>query len=460
MNTQPNHQPSPDDTGGTDATLKPVLEAFDRAPVPPRPDTADTLRWLDAQNERLTPNDRFAAEAERGDAGEGSSSHSLPRKRFTMRMLSPLAAAASLALVVAGVLLFSPSGFDSNAVFAQAVQQMRAAQTLAFTMSMSVPGHDAPAEIKATVKNPGSMRTETTMTANGQPMAIVQIFDFERQEMVTLMHEQKFAQRIDMTGLPRGENPHDIVAEFQRLDPEQATYLEDVELDGRKAHLYRLEAGPIKGKTWIDAATLRPLRVEVGNPALPEGADSAIVMHAFRWGVALDDAQFDMTIPEGYHVSEMDMSHGGPEDLAFVLRVYAALTEAPFPDNFGPEVMAGLGAMMQDPGLNPQENQARLVRLLGPVLGEDAMKPENLQGSMEAFGERLGKGAIYMSQIAVDARDWTWMGGGVGPGDGDKALCYWRPADAETYQVIYDDFSVREASARELPTRPQIKPGP
>ena len=228
-----------------DALVNEVVETFDRLEVPAMPDVEATVVRLN-----MTPSPAVALPEDL----VANVSHSWS---FLMRKLSPLAGAAVLVAALGGF-FFVSNGFDSNAAFAQAVRQFNAAQTMAFTMVTAVPGQDEVLDMRATVKNPGWMHVEFMQGDE----AFSQVFDFQSQQMVMVMPGQKFAQRVNMKGLPRGDNPNDLVAEFGRLDPDHATYLRDEKKDGAITHVYRIDAGPVRGTTWIDAASKRPMRME------------------------------------------------------------------------------------------------------------------------------------------------------------------------------------------------------
>lgn len=419
-------------------TISQVVEAFGRVDVPPMPEVDQTVARLEAaQREEETPDDI-------------NPQHSFSW-RLTMKRFSPLAAAAILILAIGGYFLFLP-GFDSNAAFAQAVHQFRTAQTLAFTMTTAAPGQDQLMEMQATVKNPGWMHIEAEV--GGQ--AFSQVFDFESQQMLMLLPGQKMAQRINMEGMPRGENPNDIVAEFGRLDPEQATYLHDEVKDGVKTHVYEIHAGPITGKTWIDAKKKRPVRMEFNVPNIPQKDGAGIVMRDFAWDEAVDDTKFSLTVPEGYEVREMDMSNAQPEDLATLLRVYAALSQEPYPADFGIETITGINTLMMDPALTPEQNQARLIERLTPMYGAEALADGQLQDTMMQMSATMGRGAIFMATLAEEAEDWRWVGGGATPGSGDVPLCWWKPSDSENYRVIFNDFTIHEVAPEDLPEVPEL----
>ncbi|MEM1027111.1 MAG: hypothetical protein AAGJ38_03420 [Planctomycetota bacterium] len=423
-----------------DALVNDVVEAFGRVEVPPMPEVVHTVALLDT-----SPAD---------PAPEESASNRSHNWSLFMRRFSPLVAAAALLLAVGAFFIFSP-GFDSNAVFAQAVQQFRTAQTMTFTMTTAVAHQDKVIEMDVSIRNPSWMQVEFEQ----EDQSFSQVFDFQSQQMVMLMPNQKLAQRINMEGVPRGENPNDIVAEFGRLDPEQATYLRDEDKDGVLTHVYDIHAGPIQGTTWVAIDSKRPIRVEVdtipGLEAQP-GGGPRIVMREFKWDVALDNAKFTLDIPEGYRVNEVDMSNAQPEDFTQMLRLYAALTAAPFPEDFGVETLVGMHGLMHDPGLSPEENHARLIERLKPIYGEAALAPDKLQDTMaNLLSAQMGRGSIYLATLAEEAEHWRWVGGGVSAGAGDKALCWWKPKDSETYRVVFNDFSIREVAKSDLPIYPQ-----
>lgn len=421
-----------------DALISDVVNALDQVQVPPMPDVEHTVAQLTAPApppEETTP----------------------PKNHpwsFIMRQYRPFAAAAAIIVAVSAFFLVSP-GFDSNVAFAQAAQHLRAAKTLAFTMTAAVPGVGGNIEMKVSIKNPGWMAIESEQA--GQ--SFTQVFDFASQQMVMLMPDQKFAQRVNIAGMPRGQNPNDIIAEFSRIAPEHATYLQDEEKDGVACHAYAVGAGPIQGKTWIAVDSQRTVRFEFDTmPGMENaaGGGPAATMRNFQWDAVLDDAKFTLDIPEGYEVREIDMSGATAQDLAQMLRLYAAVTAKPFPDDFRLETMTTVHTVMQDPELSPQDNHARLIERLTPIYGKEALAPEKLEQTLgERFSADFGRGAIFLGTISQEAQAWHWAGGGVSPGDGSQALCWWKPKDSPTYHVIYNDFSIKQVTQDQLPSKSQ-----
>ena len=181
-----------------DALISDVVNALDQVQVPPMPDVEHTVAQLTAPApppEETTP----------------------PKNHpwsFIMRQYRPFAAAAAIIVAVSAFFLVSP-GFDSNVAFAQAAQHLRAAKTLAFTMTAAVPGVGGNIEMKVSIKNPGWMAIESEQA--GQ--SFTQVFDFASQQMVMLMPDQKFAQRVNIAGMPRGQNPNDICLLYTSPSP-------------------------------------------------------------------------------------------------------------------------------------------------------------------------------------------------------------------------------------------------
>ena len=335
---------------------------------------------------------------------------------FFMRKLSPLAGAAVLFAALGGF-LFVSNGFDSNAAFAQAVRQFNAAQTMAFTMVTAVPGQDEVLDMRATVKNPGWMHVEFMQGDE----AFSQVFDFQSQQMVMVMPGQKLAQRINMKGLPRGDNPNDLVAEFGRLDPDHATYLRDEKKDGAITHVYRIDAGPARGTMWIDAASKRPVRMEFSVvPGQKPGVDAGVTMKDFAWDVAVDDAKFSLAVPEGYQLREIDMSNGQPEDLALLLRIFAALSEEPFSADFGMESLAGFQGLMMDSRSDLRTEPRAAFGAAGADLRQGCIRGGGAHGRNSGPDERNGGAGGDLHGLACRNGRGLALGGRRGPGGGGR----------------------------------------
>ena len=368
--------------------------------------------------------------------------------RFPMRQLSKAAiAAAAVILVVLGGFSLLPRGFDSHEAIAKAIEQVRAIRTLSFMTTTDIPGQDVTVTVKTYVHDSGRMRQEIS-----EPAEAINIIDFKQGQILSLVHQAKLAQIIDISGMPEEQMPKDMVQEFSQIDPDHTTYLRDEDRNGVKTHVYQMDQGPISGTVWIDAKTRLPVAMEVQMPAIEGREQPKIIFDRFDWDVQIDPALFSLEIPEGYETKTVDMSNPTEDDWVMMLRIWAALTQGPFPDEMDPSNLNTISQLLHDPTLTPQENFDRMRENLGPVLGEDAFTRDNAVPLLTEISEKLGRGAMFV--VHLEQTEWAWVGGGVSAGEADKPLCWWKDKDTGTYRMVYGDFTVREVEPNDLPDRP------
>jgi len=60
------------------------------------------------------------------------------------------------------------------------------------------------------------------------------------------------------------------------------------------------------------------------------------------------------------------------------------------------------------------------------------------------------RGIMFVQMLPADG-DWHYAGKDVKLGDVDTAIFWYRPADSETYRVIYGDLSAKDVSPENLP---------
>ncbi len=368
--------------------------------------------------------------------------------RFPMRQFSKAAiAAAAVILVVLGGFSLLPRGFDSHNAIAKAIEQVRAIRTLSFMTTTDVPGQDMTVTVKTYVHDSGRMRQEIS-----EPSEAVNIIDFRQGKILSIVHQTKLAQIIDISGLPEEQIPKVMVDAFSELDPDHTTYLRDEDRDGVKTHVYKMYQGPISGTVWIDAGTRLPVAMEIQMPAIEGREQPKVVLDRFDWDAQLDPALFSLEVPEGYETNTVDMSDPTEDDWIMMLRIWAAMTRKPFPDEMGPSNLSMISQLLHDPALSPQENFDRMREGLGPIFGEEAFTKDNAVSLMTEISEKLGRGTMFI--VHLEQTEWAWVGGGVEAGEADKPLCWWKVEGTDNYRVLYGDFTARDATREQLPKSP------
>ena len=85
----------------------------------------------------------------------------------------------------------------------------------------------------------------------------------------------------------------------------------------------------------------------------------------------------------------------------------------------------------------------------------DLLIEEALNGVRDAGAqtEKIMYGLVFVQKLPKDS-DWHYEGADVKFGDADTPIFWYKPADSETYRVIYGDLHVEDVAADDLPESP------
>ncbi len=418
-----------------------AVEALQQTPAASPPDAAFHEQLM----EQAAQIDAAASEPEQARLvlADDSLQPSNPR-RFWMKPIFRFGVAATLGLAIVLGMALWPKTINPNAAFADMIEQVRQIEAVRFTTH--IPGPEGQVMVvRSLAVNPGLMRQEF------EGMGIVNIIDFQAEQIITLMPEQQQAHVIDIAGLPESAKPQDIVAEFSVLDPEHATFLRDDVHEGAAIRVYEYSQTPFVGEVWVDVETSLPVRLDVRSPGSGNTEEVFVEMSDFEWNPQVDPAMLSREIPEGYEVRTMDLGQPSEAEWVLVLRMWSALSGEPFPDVFGPGHVASMGQMMQPPDGTGEEKLAWLRDRFGPIFGADGFTEDQIEAKMMHVGETMARGAMFLATF--NEGDWAWVGGGVEAGDAEAVLCYWREADQEDYRVVFGDFRVESMSAEDIQAR-------
>jgi hypothetical protein len=354
----------------------------------------------------------------------------LPWRR-TLAFAIPVAAVA----VIGVVLMITAGGFNPTKAYAQAVEQMRKARTMCYTMILpQSPIMRMPPRMEVCCKEPGLIR----QTLIHQPwlagiMQTVAIVDLTQKKGIILTSGTKECTELDFSQMPSDMVQVNIIDEMRKIPTRATEVLGQHVLDGRTVQDYRV--------TTEGLDTIISVDVQTGNIARMEGKlinapGMNVVMSDFRFDVELDDSLFDLTPPEGYRRVPVPVNVADPseDDLIYFLRYWAAHNLATaFP-----------------PTLHPTELQAKVMEMTkaGEMVGDmrEATTEHLLQDTLH-----MTQGIMFLLRMAPDS-DWHYAGQNVTLGAADKAIFWYKPTGKQTYRVIYGDLTVRDVAAENVPT--------
>lgn len=432
-----NNHPKPDQE-----MIDRVVDAFGRVEVPPAPDPATTVAFLES-----------AAPGQ-----PDPSAYRLTNWRRLMRILPPLTAAAAL---LAGVIAFLVVGASPGIAFAEVLEKLDAINTATFKMTVrSAQGEFV---VDCAVKNPGLMRQQTTVL--GQ--RVTNIIDLGAGQMLTLVDPPRIATRVGIAGLPTADAPTNIIDEFRKIKAQDVVRVGEEVVEGQRLLRYDFTQGDYQGSMWVDPTTRLPRRSRMA--AQSPGAAQATVLETtdFVWDPELDDTLFAMVVPDGYQTVGDDLEDPAVTDVTRLLELVAYLNDGVFPDQFDAFAMSGITAMFNPPGLTRQQRRERwmeVFRIVSEPEDFDAASGEQLKAANMALSQTISKGAFLLASLQ-ESFDYHWTGAGVKHGDADTVICYWKTPDsgeAGGYTVIRGDLSVQTGVAEaDLPGRAdaELEPG-
>lgn len=221
-----------------------------------------------------------------------------------MRSRIPRIAAACI--VAAGLLalvLFLSSGSGSQLAFAEVLENVRQTRSLTCTITNSTADPEMSSRIW--IRRPDNFR------ADSDRMFGDEILIMDRRTGKGVIMNILTREATVMHGLDRF--PWDAYAFFEDARHSTERSFGERIIDGRRAVGFKVMKtmdfgiGGVSNElateltVWADAESGLPLRVE-----MPDPRNEQVVLYTdIRYDVELDDALFDMTIPEGYTVQDI-----------------------------------------------------------------------------------------------------------------------------------------------------------
>ena len=348
------------------------------------------------------------------------------RKVWNMATLLKLAAVVAVVVGIAGaVVLLKPGG---QIALADVAQSMAEARTASFTLHIGGPG--VPEQnFDSLFLAPMKMRQTST-----DGMSVV-ISDLKQGKILTITPSRQQATLIEMTGMP--EEPgtlnlfehirQRVMNALQSPDP-SVTPLGETTVEGRDAVGFRIQCPDCTITVWADVHSSYPVRVE-----LVEG-NATYTVSQVKLNVPVDESLFSLVPPQGYAVQTIqnDMSPPREQDLLNLLAVWTADMDGEFPPvlerHIIQQFMSRQKEKIKAAGQEPSEQDVR-------ELQEKIM--------------RMTRGGMFVANLPKES-NWYYAGKGLKIDDGQTAVCWYQPAGATCYRVVYDDLSVRKVPADQV----------
>ena len=407
--------------------------------------------------------------------GSGSRAHATPAGRQAAararrwRHLPTLAMAGFLVLAAAGLFSwFHLTSVPYGAAFAAVMQQIGSARSVTYTMTLQK-GEREPVVFHEMAIDSGRVRSDG-------PNGVLYVFDFVSGNEITVGPAGKTAQLVHRVH-PDRRMLSIYLDWLKTLHETDGKWVGQADLDGTKTNVFSVSKPFQQFTIWADIQTDLPVRVEsvempcldrdiripemsfsvadfedaddpAASPSTPGTAGAgwgtslevpgvcrekkAITLTDFAWNVPVDESLFQVKVPEGCQVSEVDYGDPPLKEQALIasLRLWAEGSDGAFPADIN---------MLLD---------------CKPLLIEkvSASAPPG-----QAFAEALKMGYVVLTgslfaQTLKTVDNWQYAGEAVRLGQADKPLCWWRNEDPATGRVIYGDLSIRDVPAADLPT--------
>ncbi len=269
-------------------------------------------------------------------------------RRFTMQSITRYAAALLIVGLIAAFAIVS--AIPSAPAFADVRANILAAPTLSCVadIEFSHPpqaGMPKQMSMKMIAMHPGMLRQDMTLVdpKTQQDITIVNIVNYERGDIVTLIPSEKVATQSSFEINEFNSQPHNlnIVEEFSRIDDTAGRYVRTENVDGRKLLVYevaqtydpqtqselRLGYTTLEATLWVDSDTQLPVRMVVN---LFGPVDMKMTLRDFDWGAGVDESLLFAEIPAGYHKHSMNLDSITETGVVATLKLLAEVNRNAF----------------------------------------------------------------------------------------------------------------------------------
>jgi outer membrane lipoprotein-sorting protein len=335
---------------------------------------------------------------------------------------------AAAALVAAGGLFYVVLVPRVEATaFAEAVQKLRNAHTLAYRTTTESPELKAPLALRFRFKEPSLLRVE----ADG---GVITIIDGSQGKQLILDPAAKTALLLEGKAAQAPPGPAaNMTDRLRQLADADAKAVGEKAIGEVRALGYVVKKLGTEMTVWVDPGTRLPIRIESSERIA--GKEMKVTLSDFQIDLDLDDALFRVAPPAGYALGKAESDALAMDEKTFLnpeqataayLRSFAEKTAGSFPKRLD-DFAEFDERFPKKQGAIPDPETLRLVQALARFM----MATRSLKGG---FG--------YKSE-------------GVKLGDADKILFWYRPEGAAKYRVLYGDLHESDVTADKLPEKPK-----
>jgi outer membrane lipoprotein-sorting protein len=379
-----------------------------------RPETLDALREIDDHSSRTLPG-------------------KIHSQRWLISALSMFGLAA--AILLGFFVLTSPSG--TSIAFAQVVEKIAAAKTLAFDIvAQPQKGKSPPTKVHLMFLEPYKMRGDVQDAKSDNTLATL-IADFDAGKSLLLSPKIHLGFEAAIKVGDRSELQGSMVDDFRSMAKHESKSLGQKQVDGISTQGFEIDNDGIKIQLWANAKTGDPVRMEMHDmPMPPPFGKSDVVMKNFQIDPALDPSLFSVAHPSGYLVLpspiEIDMTAKPTEYVVTILKYYSSHAAGKFPDKL-------------------DDDWDAVFKKFSPV----AKKIENQQASasddVEVRLVRLAITQLYTYLYGHKSGfDYQYLPGGK-LAEKDRIVFWYRDRKTGEYSAIFGDLRIEKINKDQLP---------
>ena len=234
-----------------------------------------------------------------------SDSHEQSRKVRRV-VVACLSLAATLLAIVTGLSLLDQS---TGRAFAEMVEKVSAARSVRLTTAT---------RLNRRQETTGQLYLQDKRLRHEQfDGLLVHIADLERNEALFLDTHRKLAESVELDANFAREFT-DPIDQLRRAKSDDAEYIGEEILDGRRTHVYRLDKVDLLGinadaemLVWISVESELPAKITIHDT--DPKAEVEIRLENIIWNEPLAPEKFALDIPRGYERGSVVIAPSGPE---------------------------------------------------------------------------------------------------------------------------------------------------
>ncbi len=385
-----------------------------------------------------------------------------------MRPITKIAVAASVLIVLAGLLSWLVPRAGTTRAFADVAEAINGIRTATWKITQTVPQpDDKPKIIRETgmFMAPDKERTETLMDKN---LASIQIFDGQKEKMLALSVPLKWALVTDLKNVS-GQHPvpppfvvlRETIAKAKNGGKGgEVQHLGVETIDGHRTEVFLVRSKipetetTTETKLWVDPKTSLPVRVRMTSNKTAE-----YLMTDFQYDVPLAPDLFSVEVPKGYTAQQTQLafSKGVLTYVAETLGLAAKHNGGVFPPTLTGD--AGIDGFFHR-AVNDLWEKHGIKAEGGMPRKEDMekyqkLRKEDIEEIQKALVELWTKLPLAMASLDAISRlgDWHYAGEGVKLNAPNRPI-FWCNIGKDC-EVIYADLSIKTVSPQDVPKVPE-----